>query len=33
MINVVRALITYAYQPKKPSLGLRVDESGLPVVV
>jgi hypothetical protein len=33
MINVVGALIAYTYQPTKPSLGLRIDKSGLPVVV
>ena len=33
MINVVGALIAYTYQPKKPSLNLWCNESGLPVVV
>ena len=33
MINVVGALIAYTYQPTKPSLGLRMDESDLSVVV
>jgi len=34
MVNLVAGLIAYTYQPKKPSLGLRVwGESGLPVCV
>lgn len=34
MVNLVAGLIAYTYQPKKPSLGLRVwGESGLPVYV
>jgi Transposase DDE domain len=32
MVNLVAGLLAYTYQPKKPSLGLRVwDESRLPV--
>ena len=34
MVNLVAGLIAYTYQPKKPSLGLRVRrEAGLPVCV
>jgi hypothetical protein len=33
MLNVVGGLIAYTFQPKKPSLGLRIEESGLPVAV
>src|SRR5918996_1417010 len=33
MVNLVAGLIAYTFQPKKPSLGLRCGESGLPVVV
>ena len=33
MINGVGALIAYTDQPTKPSLGLRIDKSGLPVIV
>ena len=33
MINVVGGLIAYTFQPKKPSLGLRIEEAGLPVVI
>ena len=31
--NLVGGLIAYTFQPKKPSLGLRREESGLAVVV
>ena len=33
MVNVVGGLIAYTFQPKKPSLGLRIEESGLPIVI
>jgi hypothetical protein len=33
MVNVVGGLIAYTFQPKKPSLGLRIEEAGLPVVI
>ena len=33
MVNVVGGLIAYTFQPKKPSLGLRIEETGLPVVI
>jgi transposase len=33
MVNLVAGLIAYTYQPKKPSLGLRREASGLPLVV
>ena len=32
-VNLVGGLIAYTFQPKKPSLGLRREESGLAVVV
>jgi hypothetical protein len=34
MVNLVAGLLAYTYQPKKPSLGLRVwGEPGLPACV
>jgi Transposase DDE domain len=33
MVNLVGGLIAYTFQPKKPSLGLRYEEPGLPVVM
>jgi hypothetical protein len=32
MVNLVGGLIAYTFQPKKPSLGLRRRDSGLPVI-
>ncbi len=33
MVSLVGGLIAYTFQPKKPSLGLRCEGSGLPVVM